>query len=183
MAGTPLTDAINALTTYANTVTSASDTTLSDAVATLAAGYGGGGGGAFAKLDEITLTANSRTMQVNFDASWLSSYNIIIVILKGEQVSTDWIYFGVNASPNLSSNDYSKQQNPFVFPYIFTKSYDDSYVYLTWYGRYDSFYASAKSASFANNWSSLSNLQLEGYSKDIKAGATVTVYGANFNNL
>lgn len=41
---TPLTDAINALTTYANTVTSASDTTLSDAVATLAAGYGGGGG-------------------------------------------------------------------------------------------------------------------------------------------
>ncbi len=42
---TPLTDAINALTTYANTVTGASDTTLSDAVGTLAAGYGGGGGG------------------------------------------------------------------------------------------------------------------------------------------
>lgn len=40
----PLTDAINALTAYANTVTGASDTTLSDAVATLAAGYGGGGG-------------------------------------------------------------------------------------------------------------------------------------------
>ena len=45
MAGTPLTDAINALTTYSNTVTGASDTTLSDAVATLASGYGGGGGG------------------------------------------------------------------------------------------------------------------------------------------
>lgn len=40
---TPLTDAINALTTYSNTITGASDTTLSDAVATLAAGYGGGG--------------------------------------------------------------------------------------------------------------------------------------------
>lgn len=37
----PLTDAINALTTYANTVTGASDTTLSDAVATLANGYRG----------------------------------------------------------------------------------------------------------------------------------------------
>lgn len=37
----PLTDAINALTTYANTVTGESDTTLSDAVATLASGYGG----------------------------------------------------------------------------------------------------------------------------------------------
>lgn len=41
----PLTDAINALTTYANTVTGKTppDTTLSDAVATLASGYGGGG--------------------------------------------------------------------------------------------------------------------------------------------
>lgn len=41
---TPLTDSINALTTYANEVTGASDTTLSDAVHTLASGYGGGGG-------------------------------------------------------------------------------------------------------------------------------------------
>lgn len=45
MAGTPLTDAIEALTTYSNTVTGASDTTLSEAVATLASGYGGGGSG------------------------------------------------------------------------------------------------------------------------------------------
>jgi len=35
----PLTDAINALTTYANSVTGASDQTLSEAVATLASGY------------------------------------------------------------------------------------------------------------------------------------------------
>lgn len=40
---TPLTDAINALTTYANGVTGESDTTLSDAVHTLGSGYGGGG--------------------------------------------------------------------------------------------------------------------------------------------
>lgn len=39
----PLTDAINALTAYANTVTGASDQTLSEAVATLASGYGSGG--------------------------------------------------------------------------------------------------------------------------------------------
>lgn len=37
----PLTDAITALTTYANSVTGSSDTTLSDAVDTLATGYGG----------------------------------------------------------------------------------------------------------------------------------------------
>lgn len=46
----PLTDAINALTTYANSVTGASDTTLSEAVATLANGYGQGGG---ISIDEI----------------------------------------------------------------------------------------------------------------------------------
>lgn len=40
---TPLTDAINALTQYANDTTGQSDTTLSDAVGTLVAGYGGGG--------------------------------------------------------------------------------------------------------------------------------------------
>lgn len=43
MAETPLTDSIEALTTYANQVTGASDTNLSDAVYTLAQGYGGGG--------------------------------------------------------------------------------------------------------------------------------------------
>lgn len=39
-----LTSRIQALTTYANEVTGASDTTLADAVATLASGYGGGSG-------------------------------------------------------------------------------------------------------------------------------------------
>ena len=40
---TPLTDAIQALTQYANETTGASDTTLSAAVGTLVAGYGQGG--------------------------------------------------------------------------------------------------------------------------------------------
>lgn len=39
-----LTSRIQALTTYANSVTGQNDTNLSDAVATLASGYGGGGG-------------------------------------------------------------------------------------------------------------------------------------------
>lgn len=44
MMATPLTDKINALTAYANEVTGESDTTLSEAVHTLADGYGQGGG-------------------------------------------------------------------------------------------------------------------------------------------
>ena len=51
---TPLTDSINALTTYANEVTGGSDATLSDAVHTLASGYGGGGGNI---TDGIVVTA------------------------------------------------------------------------------------------------------------------------------
>ncbi len=59
---TPLTDAITALTTYANTVTGASDTTLSDAVGTLAAGYGGGGG--ITTVASGTFTGNNDTSSV-----------------------------------------------------------------------------------------------------------------------
>lgn len=87
---TPLTDSINALTTYANTVTGGSDTDLSSAVATLAAGYGGGGGysvediatrnisgaltistattvanGAFQNTGVASVTSKSATFQAN----------------------------------------------------------------------------------------------------------------------
>lgn len=58
MSTTPLTDAINALTTYSNTVTGASDTTLSDAVATLAAGYGGGGSSYTLEINNATATTD-----------------------------------------------------------------------------------------------------------------------------
>lgn len=49
---TPLTDSINALTAYANEVTGASNTNLSDAVHTLASGYGGGS--AFNPLEYVS---------------------------------------------------------------------------------------------------------------------------------
>lgn len=55
----PLTDAINALTRYANETTGQSDTTLSDAVRTLCDGYGQGGGADISSvnlLDGTSLT-------------------------------------------------------------------------------------------------------------------------------
>ena len=57
MAETPLTDSIEALTTYANQVTGASDTNLSDAVYTLAQGYGSGGSALFER-GEITIESD-----------------------------------------------------------------------------------------------------------------------------
>ena len=50
---TPLTDAINALTRYANETTGQSDTTLSDAVETLVSGYGQGGGDSYELARQI----------------------------------------------------------------------------------------------------------------------------------
>lgn len=67
---TPLTDAINALTTYANETTGASDTTLSDAVETLVDGYGQGGGG----YDIDTICTRSYTGDITTNADTIKSY-------------------------------------------------------------------------------------------------------------
>ena len=69
---TPLTDSINALTTYANEVTGASDTTLSDAVHTLASGYGGGSATLIAK----TITENGTYSAEDDDADGYSSVTV-----------------------------------------------------------------------------------------------------------
>lgn len=79
----PLTDAINALTTYANTVTGASDTTLSDAVATLAAGYGQGGGTSEnlpAEYTAVNYVQNSGDAYID---TGLVEYPNVLTAIKG----------------------------------------------------------------------------------------------------
>ena len=68
---TPLTDSINALTTYANEVTRGSDTNLSDAVHTLASGYGGS-----ATLITKTITANGTYSASDDSADGYSSVTV-----------------------------------------------------------------------------------------------------------
>lgn len=67
---TPLTDAIQALTTYANETTGASDTTLSAAVGTLVAGYGQGGGGDMLPTFVANQNVGSYTFQGNSFTDW-----------------------------------------------------------------------------------------------------------------
>ena len=71
MAGTPLTDSIEALTAYANQTTGASDTTLSDAVYTLVQGYGSGGESPF-EIEEVVVSENSVT---NMSTAYQYFYN------------------------------------------------------------------------------------------------------------
>ena len=67
---TPLTDSINALTTYANETTGASDTTLSDAVESLVAGYGRDSG---YTLDDIAGGALQRIADATINLSEIST--------------------------------------------------------------------------------------------------------------
>lgn len=66
----PLTDAINALTRYANETTGASDQTLSDAVRTLCDGYGGGGGDAPSFVHVFSVTPTEDTAEVTVSADF-----------------------------------------------------------------------------------------------------------------
>ena len=103
---TPLTDAINALTTYSNTVTGASDTTLSDAVATLAAGYGGGGSAPYGFVSETVITAetgvttgtnNNRTVLESFESGLTDTtdFNLYIFFFDGNTINTKGGRFGL----------------------------------------------------------------------------------------
>lgn len=77
---TPLTDSINALTTYANEVTGASDTTLSDAVHTLASGYGQGGGvnylNSVTRLNNIFNDSKNMPQRVEFSPKRLDNGDV-----------------------------------------------------------------------------------------------------------
>lgn len=67
---TPLTDAINALTTYANSVTGESDTNLTDAVHTLADGYGQGGGTENVTLNIVDSLGAVEGVYIPPNATW-----------------------------------------------------------------------------------------------------------------
>ena len=90
----PLTDAINSLITYSNSVTGASDTTLSDAVATLASGYGGGSG--MMLIDSLTVTEDTRSF--NIDLTPYADYDMLVVTEDVELTESDWLYYVDNGT-------------------------------------------------------------------------------------
>lgn len=97
---TPLTDAINALTTYANGITGKSDANLPDAVRSLADGFGGGG----LEYEEGTYTpATDELPTINFANSHSKAPDIIIFADVSAQASatgntlTSFTYVNVSA--------------------------------------------------------------------------------------
>lgn len=116
---TPLTDAITALTTYANTVTGASDTTLSDAVATLASGYGGGTGGLYPLGENRNLNycnikiTNGNHLRIDFKQARSGTYylNLRYLIDGTTQATLNndnlWFTIPANSDVVLSISNYS----------------------------------------------------------------------------
>lgn len=105
---TPLTDSINALTTYANEVTGASDTNLSDAVHTLASGYGGGGA---SNIITGTFKGTTTGAAMSIDLPYTGrGYPIAVVIYP-----TDGAY-------NDGSDFYNLIQRYAIVQFVITKS-------------------------------------------------------------
>ena len=90
MAETPLTDSIEALTTYANQVTGASDTNLSDAVYTLAQGYGGGD----ITTAETTFTGDGRYGPFNLACPF--EPDIVVITSPLDFATAGWVGLGAH---------------------------------------------------------------------------------------
>ena len=130
---TPLTDAINALTQYANETTGASDTTLSDAVGTLVAGYGGGGGSSIgiqntpipnilnmfyalehgtAATGEFTLAQAIPNTSTEILDTGLSTVHGLMIVDESQGTlntggSPENLLFGIAFNPGATTADYS----------------------------------------------------------------------------
>lgn len=112
---TPLTDSINALTTYANEVTGASDTTLSDAVHTLASGYGGGSG---AWKQKQIIVENAISLGSGFGdliSSNLPSGKTFCIIVKDNCFAASCVnnqlIVGIYDTVNISINGFARYKN------------------------------------------------------------------------
>lgn len=102
---TPLTDAINALTTYANEVTGKSDTTLSDAVESLVDGYGGGGGSGITGLTYYGTTSVFRQGQYA-QPTFPVVANTGMILICPDTVSGGVVLFTASFSSDATKYDY-----------------------------------------------------------------------------
>lgn len=178
---TPLTDAINALTQYANETTGQSDTTLSDAVGTLVAGYGGGGGGGISLLETITVTTDTRA--VDIDMTPYVDYDIVIILLDTLTIpSGDWLYTVRNGS-SPSGGIYTASQSLFKGVHIIIAELAGSIS--SGKTKREIIENSGGISIILPTDPELTNYYLYTYSasRHIAAGSVIKIYGANYANL
>lgn len=168
---TPLTDSINALTSYSNTVTGQSDQTLSEAVATLAAGYGGGG--SVSLLDTVTVSTDTR--EFNLDFTPYTSYDFLLVYGDVTLSAADWLYFVINGS-SPSGGTYTNQSVVHQYGIVFmrVKPIGENERCVT-----------ASSNGFDVRATVTNNVYIYCYtaSNTMLAGSKFTIYGGNYSDM
>lgn len=113
----PLTDAINALTTYANEITGQNDINLSDAVESLVDGYGGGGSGNQYYQTEITLTSKqSEDITIPHTLKRVPSF-VLIVLKTPIKIPSGDDRYGISflaCNLSLGASDFNTSTNTSV---------------------------------------------------------------------
>lgn len=143
---TPLTDSINALTRYANETTGATDTTLSDAVESLVAGYGGGGDSCLWRT--VTLEESHEADNIGNALYWGSFLDI------------------------ASQTDLDE----YTYVAVFTNNRPSNMTYCTNLISYVSVSGTIKCSSIRNDWSNTMNQYNAGRSLWASAGAIINIY-------
>ena len=176
----PLTDAINALTRYANETTGASDTTLSDAVETLVEGYGQGGGGGEGLQLVDTITVPEDTRSYSFDLTAYADYDTILVYEDVELSANDWLYYVKNGT-EPSGGSYNNGSRSHHVGFMFWR------MPLGGTGAGTALSITGLVATYQFNQSSVgspevvNSIYIYTYSasKHIKAGSTFKIYAGN----
>jgi len=83
------------------------DTTL---INSLTVNVSGGGGGAMALLDTITVTQQVRAVNVDISA-YSSLYDFIYIYIDAELTASDWIYYSINESSPSGGTYQNSMQN------------------------------------------------------------------------
>lgn len=165
----PLTDAINALTRYANETTGADDQTLSEAVGTLVAGYGQGGGDMWQTLYDATTEADGN-LQVA--VTNISVHEIKVVIIEPYSYTSSAVVYIVPNNPNGTHWDkgYGRITNG-----LSNTSASAMKILTTWIEPYDVDHLFAGQAYGVNNTNSGTVSRLVQYGvTDAVAGQEIT---------
>lgn len=95
----PLVSGLTALVTYSNGITEESDTTVSECIATLASGYGGG---SQSISGTYTLSENSETITITHDFGVIPTFALIY--LSDEYTKTSYHAVSASIVSNIPSN-------------------------------------------------------------------------------
>lgn len=125
----------SALLDYANGVTGAADTRLGDAVRSLAAGYGKGGGNVWDTVVDTTLTEDMTTA---YTYTFPTPVKRARIWIRSPKSTSGWKRFTVNGSTAPIDNSNSQSREAFTFDY-------DAEASDGWYARYIRAIATAQS--------------------------------------